>query len=184
MLWFTWVDRVLNVLLAVATVTVVAWMAPAVRAHAPAPPSLAIGDTVRGAIVQRDGHVRPLLDVYPHTCRYVVFYAPTCPASTALAHQWHQTFVLDPHILPENWRAIWVSTESAAPSATHPFVLPARTESAYSVNSGYWSRAVGVTGVPFHVVLDRDGRLISTGTGGHLLPRDAYTSDCSLDTPY
>ena len=110
-------------------------------------------------------------------CTLVVVYSPTCGASAALAQQWRQDLSLSSKPLPENWRAVWVSSLDSLRSSS--FDVPGKPVlSRYS--SGNIAMVLGVKSYPFHFVLDRSGRLVSKGRGAPLEPIDSYNVDCRI----
>lgn len=82
--------------------------------------------------------------------------------------------------MPPGWATFWLvaGDSTHSPIADEAFPVPVLwTDS--------WRQLVrrgGVSGVPYHFVLDTTGRLVSRGLGGELLPRAAFRSDCSIET--
>ena len=150
------------------------------RAHEVTP--LAIGENIDMPVVSDStGATSALSDVKPGTCRYIVIASLTCPYSKALAARWIVTALNDPRgmSMPKGWETFWVIGESQS-GVGNFFESDFPVPTYHSLRGFDDFRRSGVVGVPFHIVLDSEGRVRSGGLGAELLPRAAFQEDCAI----
>lgn len=147
-------------------------------------PTLRAGDHVEESVTaDATGTVEQVSDVARGQCRYVIVATSTCPYCRSLATRWTVTSLNDPNGagLSDGWVAFWIADEAQpAGSALFDNAFPAPTF--HSRSKGRLSQQIGALGVPYHLVIDRSGRIVSGGLGGELLPRRAYKADCTIDS--
>jgi hypothetical protein len=172
-------DRLLNgtvVLVVLITLARAFELPQMIRRPAKIKPGVRVEQKVTGGGLER---AAGLSDVKPGKCRFLVIYSPTCGACLALAHQWKQDLRGDESPFPAGWEVAWVSSQDSAFSARlQPPGAPVANLFASAGVS--WVESVGITGYPSHVILDRDGRIVSGGLGGFLSPKESYKSDCTV----
>lgn len=117
----------------------------------------------------------------PGTCRYVVVYSNSCGASATLARQWFQDASMEEggSVAPAGWRLLWISADTVPPPpsffpAGFPFPRFYQTEDVDFLDS------VGARAVPLHLILDREGRIVSGDIGAALPRADAFGRNCSI----
>lgn len=140
-----------------------------------------VGQRIESKVVDDSaGIAAALSDVHSGYCRYVVLAVGTCPHCRSLAVRWTVTVLQDttPGLMPEGWRAFWVFGEAEAQRAALDKQFPAQTYHGFAPFAVF--REAGVIGVPYHLVLDRRGRVVGGGLGGALLPRKVFKQDCTL----
>jgi len=106
----------------------------------------------------------PIRDVLRGTCRIINFFAFTCPACQAVAPDWFGV-----HEVNEGGfrlRVAWVSTR-VNDDSVRTFVERHKLGGpAYQLQSPTDTRALGVSQVPFSIVIDTAGKVIGyRGTG-------------------
>lgn len=118
------------------------------------------------------------------SCGYVIVYSPTCGASRAAAEQWTRTAKVEntDHVVPDGWKAVWISAEdSAASFGAVPDKLPAAQ--AFRGGDGRIEQALGMAVYPVFMILDRDGRVVSSGVGATLYEPAQFNPDCTIAPP-
>lgn len=118
--------------------------------------------------------------IAPSTCKYIVVFSQYCSACSTLAYQWLQDFEHESQqpLLPAGWTPVWMSVDEA-PVKGHFLDLPVELYSA--VEREAWLTRFDIQAVPYHIVLNHKGKVVSHGGGGTLLRRQAFRPDCTLD---
>lgn len=121
-----------------------------------------------------------LSEVGGGSCRYIIVASGTCPFSKRAAQSWTSRAATDPHLLPDGWVSFWVLVEPA--TVAEEFLAPGFPVERYrpSDNNSFM-KDVGVTAFPFHIVLDRSGRVTASGPRAPLPDPSAFSPDCTLD---
>jgi hypothetical protein len=122
-----------------------------------------------------------LSEVEDGYCRYVIVASSVCPFSKQLAVRWTVAALRESRsaLLPEEWRTFWVFVDPG-PSASE-FTDPQFPAPRFRASHNrVFMTQVGITGFPYHLVLDRHGRVVDAGTGGQLYEREAFRSNCTL----
>jgi len=121
-----------------------------------------------------------LSEVRGGSCRYIIVASGTCPFSKRAAQSWTSRAATGAHLLPGGWVSFWVLVEPA--TVADEFLAPGFPVDRYrpSDNNAFM-KDVGVTAFPFHIVLDRAGRVTASGPRAPLPDPGAFSPDCSLD---
>lgn len=127
------------------------------------------------------GTSTPLSEVALGTCSYVVIYSPTCPASVNAAKRLRRRALdwgLD-SLVPNDWVVVWVSVEDGSASKgilpdDFPFQRYHRSGTARL------EPAIHLRAYPAHLVLDRDGRVVTSGVGVSLPEKKRLSSSCRI----
>lgn len=142
-----------------------------------------IGQSLPVPITSMDGvPIGDLSDVGTGFCRYIIVAAGTCPFSKQAARSWTSRAADDPQMLPDGWLSFWVLVEPAI--VADEFLAPEFPVERYrpSDNNAFM-KDVGVTAFPFHIVLDREGRVTKSGPRAPLTNPSAFSDDCNLNLP-
>lgn len=138
------------------------------------------GHTIAIMIADSSGAVTRLSDVARGKCVEVIVYSPTCWACMVLAQHWRQDLASDPHMLPEGWRAVWLSLadmnassglEAPSSPVMHRFAPPGTLA------------ALAVPATPFQIVLDTNGKVVASGIGADAASTSSYQRNCTLLNP-
>ncbi len=121
-----------------------------------------------------------LSHVHAGMCRYVIVVSVGCGFSRRLESEWVVLELNDSGpIVPEGWQAFWLTLEG--PSLASDF-FDSRFPVEYlsSVRDAGLSRHAEIVGVPFFIVLDRQGTVRQSGLGGELYSRRSFKPDCTI----
>jgi hypothetical protein len=121
-----------------------------------------------------------LSDIGAASCRYVIVASSICPFCKEAAVRWTVEGLRGARdLVPEGWSTFWVlvEPEEPAPELADPAFPAARH---FAVHNATFMGQVGVTGFPYHLVLDRDGTILAAGTGAELPPLEAFNSACEI----
>ncbi len=180
-------SRVLNVLLALSVVAVVVQITAAIGMTSPGAQlfstrPLPLTNRLTAHVIEHgESHGIPVSDVDDGLCRYIVVASSTCSFSRELQLRWTVTALNDPNprMMPDGWATFWIAVDG--PEGAAGFFdddFPVRhfaSDDPFEIVT-----EAGIKGYPFHLVLDREGRLLSGGLGGELLPRSSFQEDCSI----
>ena len=139
-----------------------------------------VGQTLQSEVVDPTSRVvKHLSDVDAGVCRYVVIVSPTCGASIDLSHQWRHGLAHEGS-RPKGWALLWVSAGDSTASfeALGP-KFPVKLW--FSATAHAVAEETKLRAYPVHVILDKQGRVVSSDIGAPLLPPQAYRTDCSID---
>jgi hypothetical protein len=135
----------------------------------------------------KDGEVAQLSQVATGKCSYVIIASSLCPYSRAAQNLWTVTMLNEKGtIAPPGWEVAWVLLRPGdSQGQFFDPAFPAPTfgagASAGAGRASHFLTAAGVSGFPFHLVLDRAGQVVRGGLGAPLPPVDAFKSDCTLE---
>ena len=167
------------VLLAAGQALVQVWQS-AMRGVAEVGPPSPFGITPSATLrTWPDGRLTELTDVAPGKCRYVVIYASSCSFARAAASDWRRIAKHDEDLLPDDWDVFWVSLEQLtdADILTHPDF----PWSVYTVENPTEARGtIGMNGLPSHILLDREGKVVEAGSGVTLWKSTYYLPSCTI----
>lgn len=119
-----------------------------------------------------------LSDIAPGSCTYVVVWSPSCAASIGAAKQWTAS-ARDRRSVPAGWYHAWVSVEDSTRSheaVPRDFPFP----QFFRATDVRLEEALKMNVYPVHLVLDRTGKVVSTGAGAPILDESDFLSECRI----
>ena len=121
-----------------------------------------------------------LSEVGGGSCRYIIVASGTCPFSKRAARSWTSRAATNSPMLPDGWLSFWVLVEPA--TVADEFLDAGFPVERYrpSDNNSFM-KDVGVTAFPFHIVLDRAGRVTASGPRAPVPDPGAFSPDCRMD---
>lgn len=140
-----------------------------------------IGQSLPVPIATLDGvPIGDLSELGEGSCRYIIVAAGTCPFSKRAAQSWTSHAAASPNMLPEGWLSFWVLVEP--PTIADEFLASGFPVKRYrpSDNNSFM-KDVGVTAFPFHIVLDRAGRVTASGPRAPVPDPSVFSTDCRMD---
>ena len=142
----------------------------------------ALGRSIDALVISDEGGIpQPLSDVGSGKCRYIIIGTRTCPYARRAAHRWMSIALNDPtgDRMPDGWLAFWVAAEEVTGSGDlFDAAFPSPTF--YVQDKIAFIRSAGVTHSPLHLVMNRRGIVIDTGSERRLLPMSAFLDDCTI----
>lgn len=116
------------------------------------------------------------------SCRYVIVYSLNCGASRAMARRWKDQLAAEgpsAQLSPPGWRVIWARIEPPpTPDDSDLVNLPVTLVSSAALGS--LEQEFHIRAFPVHILLDRDGRIVSAGGGAEAPPYESFRKDCRL----
>ena len=142
----------------------------------------AVGQSVDALVVSDEGGVvQSLSDVGAGKCRYIIIATRICPYARAAAYRWMTTALNDPAAdsMPDGWQAFWVAAEEV--TGRGDLFDPAFPSPTFYVRDKIaFIRSTGLSHSPLHLVMNRRGVVIDTGSERRLLPMSAFLDDCTI----
>jgi hypothetical protein len=133
-------------------------------------PVVSVGDDAKASLF--------LSDVMPGRCRFVVLASRSCRWCDEMQISWTVRDLNDRLDLPHDWGVFWVLLEEEDLAFFDP-AFPTRTYT--TPRESRIEHRLRIPGVPSHLVLDREGRMLELSLGGSP-PRISAPSaeDCTL----
>lgn len=138
------------------------------------------GELADEKVVDSEGVLRTLRNIGAGKCRLVVLAATTCPHCVQLQTRWTVQTLREGKTWGQEWAVFWVTLDRGVGSFFDP-EFP--TETFVSVDGLGMLARLGLSGVPSHLVLDRNGRLVTKGLGADKPAPGQLNRNCALHAP-